>query len=94
VLQENWFGASYKANVGDTRESPPFELIERLRADGAVVEYCDPQFPEVPPTRKYDLSMKSVPLTHEVFARFDAVLLATAHDQFKDPKLWIDLLLA
>jgi UDP-N-acetyl-D-glucosamine dehydrogenase len=84
-------GLSYKANVDDTRESPSFELIERLRAGGAVVEYCDPYFPEVPPSRKHDLSMTSLPLTREAFATFDAVLLATAHDQFKDPKLWTGL---
>jgi UDP-N-acetyl-D-glucosamine dehydrogenase len=84
-------GLSYKANVDDTRESPSFELIERLLAGGALVEYCDPFFPEVPRTRKYDLSLKSVPLSHEAFAKFDAVLLATAHDQFKDPTLWAGL---
>jgi UDP-N-acetyl-D-glucosamine dehydrogenase len=84
-------GLSYKANVDDTRESPSFELIERLLAGGAVVEYCDPYFPEVPRTRKYDLSLRSVPLTHQAFATFDAVLLATAHDQIKDAKLWAGL---
>jgi UDP-N-acetyl-D-glucosamine dehydrogenase len=32
--------------------------------------------------------MKSVPCTAEAFAEFDAVLVSTAHDQFKDPGLW------
>ena len=81
-------GLSYKANVDDTRESPSFELIELLRAAGARVEYCDPHFAEVPRTRKYNLDMKSVPCTAEAFAAFDAVLVATAHDQFQDPRLW------
>jgi len=84
-------GLSYKANVDDTRESPSFELIERLLAGGALVEYCDPFFPEAPHTRKHDLARKSVPLAHETFAKFDVVLLATAHDQFKDVKLWAEL---
>jgi UDP-N-acetyl-D-glucosamine dehydrogenase len=84
-------GLSYKANIDDTRESPSFELIERLLAGGAIVEYCDPYFPEAPRTRKHDLSLVSVPLRHEVFLTFDAVLLATAHDQFKDPELWMGL---
>ena len=84
-------GLSYKANVDDTRESPSFELIERLQAGGALVEYCDPFFPEPPHTRKHDLALKSVPLAHETFAKFDVVLLATAHDQFKDAKLWAGL---
>ena len=84
-------GLSYKANVDDTRESPSFELIERLLAGGALVEYCDPYFPEVPRSRKHDLSLKSVPLGREAFGAFDAVLVATAHDQFKDAKLWTGL---
>ncbi|MBN2575121.1 MAG: nucleotide sugar dehydrogenase [Deltaproteobacteria bacterium] len=84
-------GLSYKANVDDTRESPSFELIELLRAGGAEVAYCDPHFPEAPRTRKHDLDMKSVPCTPEAFAAFDAVLLATAHDRFKDPRLWSGL---
>jgi UDP-N-acetyl-D-glucosamine dehydrogenase len=84
-------GLSYKANVDDTRESPSFELIELLKAGGARVDYCDPHFPEVPRTRKYNLDMRSVPCTAEAFAAFDVVLLATAHDQFKDRRLWSGL---
>ena len=87
-------GLSYKANVDDTRESPSFELIELLEAGGARVDYCDPHFAEVPRTRKHNLDMRSVPCTAETFATFDAVLVATAHDQFKDPKLWAGVRLA
>ena len=39
------------------------------------------------PTLKHDLGLKSVPCTAEAFAELDAVLMATAHDQFKDPRL-------
>jgi len=81
-------GLSYKANIDDTRESPSFELIELLAEGGARVDYCDPHLPEALPTRKHDLGMKSVPCTAEAFAEFDAVLVSTAHDQFKDPGLW------
>ena len=81
-------GLSYKANIDDTRESPSYELIELLAEGGARVDYCDAFFPEAPRTRKHDLGLKSVPCTAEVFAGFDAVLVATAHDQFKDPRLW------
>jgi UDP-N-acetyl-D-glucosamine dehydrogenase len=84
-------GLSYKANVDDTRESPSFELIELLRAGGAEVDYCDPYFPEVPRTRKYSFAMSSVPCTRQAFAAFDVVLLATAHDQFKERSLWSGL---
>ncbi len=84
-------GLSYKANIDDTRESPSFELIELLKAGGARVEYCDPHVAEVPRTRKYNLDMRSVPCTPEAFASFDVVLLATAHDQFRDCRLWSGL---
>ena len=40
-------GASYKAGVADTREAPALELIERLRAQGAAVDYHDPLVPEI-----------------------------------------------
>jgi UDP-N-acetyl-D-glucosamine dehydrogenase len=81
-------GLSYKANIDDTRESPSYELIELLEEGGAHVDYCDPYLPETPRRRNYDLRLKSVPCTREAFAEFDAVLVATAHDQFKDPQLW------
>jgi UDP-N-acetyl-D-glucosamine dehydrogenase len=81
-------GLAYKANIDDTRESPSFELIELLEEGGARVDYCDPYLPEALRTRKYDLGLKSVPCTAEAFAELDAVLVATTHDQFKDPGLW------
>jgi UDP-N-acetyl-D-glucosamine dehydrogenase len=81
-------GLSYKANIDDCRESPSFELLELLKEGGALVQYCDPYFPEAPRTRKYDLGLKSVPCTAETFAGFDAVLVATAHDEFKNPELY------
>lgn len=84
-------GLSYKANIDDTRESPSFELIELLAEGGARVDYCDLYLPEAKRTRKHDLGLKSVPCTREAFAEFDVVLVATAHDQFRDAKLWGDV---
>lgn len=81
-------GLSYKANIDDCRESPSFELLEQLTEAGALVQYCDPYFPEAPRTRKYDFELRSVPCTAEAFAGFDAVVVATAHDEFKDPELY------
>ena len=81
-------GLSYKANIDDTRESPSFELIEQLHDAGARVEYCDPFLPETPTKRQHHLTMRSVPCTATAFAAFDALLLATAHDAFKDPSLY------
>ena len=81
-------GLSYKANIDDPRESPSFELLEQLSEAGAAVEYCDPYFPEAPRMRKYKLAMSSVPCTPEAFAGFDALVVATAHDEFKKPELY------
>lgn len=38
-------GLSYKAGVGDSREAPAIEIIQRLRAEGAEVHFHDPLVP-------------------------------------------------
>jgi UDP-N-acetyl-D-glucosamine dehydrogenase len=35
--------------------------------------------------------LRSIPCTAEAFAEFDAVVVATAHDAFKDPALYRDV---
>lgn len=75
-------GLAYKPNVDDTRESPAFEIIERLGDLGVMVDYADPHVPKTRPTRKTDLGMTSVDLSPESLARFDAVLVVTDHKAF------------
>jgi UDP-N-acetyl-D-glucosamine dehydrogenase len=41
-------GVSYKAGVGDLRESPALKIIELLRARGGDVSYHDPHVAELP----------------------------------------------
>jgi UDP-N-acetyl-D-glucosamine dehydrogenase len=73
-------GLAYKPDVDDVRESPSFELIERLTDLGAAVDYNDPHVPATHPMRNYgDLGMRSVPLSPEMLAGYDAVLIATHH---------------
>lgn len=81
-------GLSYKANVDDDRESPSYEILELLQEAGALVDYCDPHFPVANKTRKHDLGLRSVPLDADVFARYDALVVATAHEAFKDARLY------
>ncbi len=81
-------GLSYKADIDDDRESPSYEIIELLQERGAEVAYCDPHIPAMRPTRKYDLGLKSAPLSAQEFAGYDAVVLSTAHQEFKDPALY------
>ncbi len=81
-------GLAYKANVDDDRESPSYEILELLKDLGALVDYCDPYFPVAHKTRRHDLGLKSVPCTADEFALFDALVVSTAHEQFKKAELY------
>jgi UDP-N-acetyl-D-glucosamine dehydrogenase len=81
-------GLSYKADIDDDRESPSFEIIDLLRDLGANVSYCDPFIPQSRRGRKRPFVMRSVPCTAEEFARYDAVVVSTAHSAFKDQALY------
>jgi UDP-N-acetyl-D-glucosamine dehydrogenase len=81
-------GLAYKANIDDDRESPSYEILELLEERGARVAYCDPHFPAARKGRKHDLALRSVACDAETFARYDAVVVSTAHDVFKDPGLY------
>jgi UDP-N-acetyl-D-glucosamine dehydrogenase len=62
-------GVAYKADIGDTRETPAEKLVELLRNAGADVAYHDPHVP------RFD-GMFSAPLEPE---RYDCVAVVTAH---------------
>ncbi len=66
-------GVSYKAGVGDIRESPALEIVGMLRELGAVVSYHDPFAPEL---AEFDL--RSVDLD-EALASTDLAAIVTAH---------------
>jgi UDP-N-acetyl-D-glucosamine dehydrogenase len=83
-------GLSYKSNIDDDRESPTFEILELLKERGAEVAYCDPFVPVARRTRKHNIGLTSEPLSARSLAAFDAVVVSTAHDQFKDPMLYRD----
>jgi UDP-N-acetyl-D-glucosamine dehydrogenase len=75
-------GAAYKPNVDDCRESPSFELMELLQDRGAIVAYNDPHVPILPPLRGHTIRLESVPLSPELLAQQDCVLVATDHELF------------
>jgi UDP-N-acetyl-D-glucosamine dehydrogenase len=81
-------GLAYKANIDDDRESPSYELLELFEEAGAHIDYCDPHFPAARRGRKHDLGLESVPCDAETFSRYDALVVATAHDAFRDPQLF------
>lgn len=75
-------GIAYKKNIDDMRESPSLKLIELIEKRGAHVEFHDPFIPVIPSTREHAelTGRKSVPVDAASLAGFDAVLIATDHD--------------
>ena len=74
-------GIAYKKDVEDTRESPALAILTRLEEMGASCDYHDPYFPVMPVTRDHPglAGRQSIPLTDEMLAGYDAVLVATDH---------------
>jgi UDP-N-acetyl-D-glucosamine dehydrogenase len=66
-------GASYKAGIGDTRESPALRIIDLLRDRGAIIDYHDRYVPALPA-----LGLTSIELPDDL-SGYDAVVLVTAH---------------
>lgn len=75
-------GLAYKPDVNDIRESPSIELIERMTALGAHVEYTDPHVATTHPMRDHDLRMTSVDVTPQRLKSYDCVVIATHHAAF------------
>jgi UDP-N-acetyl-D-glucosamine dehydrogenase len=66
-------GVSYKAGVGDVRESPALKILQLLRNLGAELSYHDPHVPTIP-----DLGLHSIPLD-DALANADLAVIVTAH---------------
>ena len=66
-------GVSYKAGVGDMRESPALKIIHRLGTLGAEIAYHDPYVPEL---SQFNLENSGL---DEVLEFADLVVVVTAH---------------
>jgi UDP-N-acetyl-D-glucosamine dehydrogenase len=66
-------GVSYKAGVGDVRESPGVKIVTLLAALGADLRYHDAFVPELP-----EHGLHSMPLS-DVLADADIAVIVTAH---------------
>jgi UDP-N-acetyl-D-glucosamine dehydrogenase len=75
-------GLAYKPDVDDVRESPSFELIEKLEELGSHVDYHDPHVPATHKMRHHDLHMKSIELTPAALKGYDCVVIATHHKAY------------
>jgi len=75
-------GLAYKKDVDDVRESPSLKLIELLTEKEARVDYNDPYVPKTHRMRKYDLKMRSVPITANTLRKYDCVVISTNHTAY------------
>ncbi|MEW9672184.1 nucleotide sugar dehydrogenase [Ammoniphilus sp. 3BR4] len=70
------YGAAYKKDINDVRESSIFEFIRLLREEGAEVFYHDPLVPNL---KIGEERMDSVALTDHLLASMDCVVIHTDH---------------
>ena len=76
-------GVAYKKDVDDLRESPSLKIMQLLQQRGAQIEYNDPYFPQMHKMRHYNFeNMKSVPISKEALAKYDAAIIATDHSSY------------
>ncbi len=71
-------GVAYKQNIDDYRESPALRVIEKLKDEGAKVEFYDPWVKEYHEKGKTFKSIESI--TPEIIKQYDLVVITTAHD--------------
>lgn len=75
-------GIAYKKDIDDDRESPGYAIMKMLMEKGAMVKYNDPWISQLRPTRKYNFKMESTPITPELLAEMDAVIVVTDHSDY------------
>jgi UDP-N-acetyl-D-glucosamine dehydrogenase len=74
-------GVAYKPDIPDDRESPSYEVMDLLRDKGAVIDYHDPNIPEITAHgggREW-ADKTSVALNAEMLAEYDAAIICTPH---------------
>ncbi|MCC9656510.1 nucleotide sugar dehydrogenase [Rhodopirellula halodulae] len=82
-------GLAYKPNVDDDRESPSYELLDRLTDQGAEVDYHDPYVPVIRPSREHShwAGKPSVEWNQATIETYDLVLISTWHDSLNIEEL-------
>lgn len=81
-------GLTYKENVPDTREAPQQYLIEELKSYGIITFGYDPLLDITQAEAEFGTQMLG---NLENSTRFDAVILAVAHDIFKENRQGVSL---
>ncbi len=70
-------GVSYKAGVGDTRESPAIKIVRLLRELGADVRYHDPHVPELK-----EAGLRNSENLDDALSEAELSVIITAHPEF------------
>ena len=79
-------GFAFKANTGDTRESPAIHVVEKLLEEHAAVSICDPQAltQAAKDLDGLDGDISYIEDPYEAVNGADAIALITEWDQFKE----------
>jgi len=72
-------GVAYKPDVDDVRESPALDILRLLELRGAKLFYNDPY---VPALKLNGVTLESKPLTPQLLARMDCVVIVTNHSKY------------
>jgi len=72
-------GVSYKKDVGDLRESPALDIIQKLKERGAQIFYQDSYCPKL---KAGGAQYESVDLNYDLFSSYDCVAIVTDHSYY------------
>jgi UDPglucose 6-dehydrogenase len=67
-------GISYKANIGDLRESPALRIIEKIKKMDADLMTFDPYVPSLSSEKSID----------EILSKSEVLVIVTEHNEFKN----------
>ncbi len=71
-------GVAYKKNIDDVRESPSLRILSLLQSHSAAIAYYDPYIPSV---SIGGVELESEPWDLELLKKYDAMIVATDHDE-------------
>lgn len=71
-------GVAYKKNIDDARESPSLRILSLLQGRGAAIAYYDPYIPSV---SIGGVEVRSVAWDLDRLKEYDAMIIATDHDE-------------
>lgn len=74
-------GVTFKENCPDMRNTKVLDIVDELKEYGCVVDIYDPWVD--PAEEKHHYPIEIIPDPFKSSVRYDAIILAVAHDQFK-----------